>query len=279
MGESERAQLIDVFSEQARNYETAARFFTPLAADLIRLAELRPGQDVLDVGCGRGAVLFQAAEIVGPNGSVAGIDIAPGMVEAAAADVAARSLAGVTVALMDGHSPEFPAESFDRVLGSMSIIMIPDLLGALRNYHRLLRRGGTLGFTAPALGTDPLEWRIGPFYLRRFLAEALPDRHPSELSAMLDVFEQVEPHRMLTDLRTAGFREPRAIDVTTTVRGDSGEDLVSWTFTHGTRAFWNLVPEPGRSRYAREWAQRIDKEFDGRRPVFETVNRVFLAEK
>lgn len=279
MAPADGSQLIDVFSEQAKRYDTTVQYFTPLAARLLDQVDLRPGQDVLDVGCGRGAVLFQAARAVGPTGSVTGIDIASGMVTATAADVRARGLDNVTVLEMDGYAPDFPAASFDHVLGSMSIIMIPDLSTALGNYRRLLRDGGTLAFTAPAVGADALDWTIGPFHLRRFLADTMPDPLPAELVTMLKLFDQMEPHRMLTDLYAAGFHEPRAVDVATTVRGSSGQDLVAWTFTHGTRAFWNLLPEPRRTEYAVEWAARIDAEFPDGEPAFETVNRVFLASR
>jgi ubiquinone/menaquinone biosynthesis C-methylase UbiE len=278
MARADQTQLIDVFSEQAKRYDTTVQYFTPLATELIARVGLRPGQDVLDVGCGRGAVLFQAVEAVGGSGSVVGIDIAAGMAAATSADVHARGLTNVTVLQMDGYAPEFPAASFDHVLGSMSIIMIPDLITALRNYHTLLRDGGTLGFTSPAVGADARDWKIGPFHLRKFLADTLREE-PPQLASMLEPFDQMEPHRMLGNLRAAGFREPRAIDVTTIVRGRSGEDLVAWTFTHGTRTIWNLVPEPRRTEYATEWAARIDAEFGGSEPAYETVTRVFLASK
>lgn len=278
MASADRSQLVDVFSKHAKRYDTTVQYFTPLATDLISRAGVHTGQDVLDIGCGRGAVTFQAAVAVGPSGSVKAIDIAPGMVEACADDVREQGLTNVAVSLQDGVAPDFPASSFDHVLGSMSIIMIPDLMAALRNYRILLRDGGTVGITAPAMGPDPLDWRIGPFHLRRFLADALPDLSPAELAPMVANFHRMEPHRLLGDLRAAGFREPRAVDVITVVSG-SAEDLVAWTFTHGTRVFWDLVPEPRKSEYAAEWVARIEAEFAGRQPAFETVSRIFLANK
>ena len=65
----------------AENYQ---RFFVPaigapLAADLIDIAALRPGELVLDVACGTGVVTRLAAERVGATGIVAGLDLNPGM--------------------------------------------------------------------------------------------------------------------------------------------------------------------------------------------------------
>jgi cyclopropane fatty-acyl-phospholipid synthase-like methyltransferase len=67
------------------NYE---RFFVPtigepLANDLIRLAALRPDERILDVACGTGIVARLATQQVGSNGTVAGLDVNPGMLEVA----------------------------------------------------------------------------------------------------------------------------------------------------------------------------------------------------
>ena len=67
------------------NYE---RFFvsaigSPLATDLVRVAALRPGERVLDVACGTGVVARLAAKQVGATGTVAGLDVNPGMLAVA----------------------------------------------------------------------------------------------------------------------------------------------------------------------------------------------------
>jgi len=279
MNTAARTDLIEVFSDQAENYDLRVPFFTPLAADLVAQAGIEAGQRVLDIGCGRGAVLYQAAELVGPTGEVVGIDIAPGMVDITAADVRRRGLTNVSVELMDGQAPDFAPASFDHVLGSMSIIMVPSITDALAHYRTLLRDGGTVGFTAPALGVDSLDWRMGPFHLKRFLAEALPDLDLADIADKLDVFAKVEPHRMLTELREAGYRDVRAVDVTTLVKAPTARELIGWTFTHGARVFWNMVDEPRRSEYAEQWIDRVEAEFAGREPGYETVSRIFLARK
>ena len=279
MAIKQRTDLIEVFSDQAENYDAIVPFFTPLAKDFLARVDIRPGDRVLDIGCGRGAVLYRAAELVGESGEVVGIDIAPGMVDVTAAEVRRRGLANVSVQLMDGQAPDFAPASFDHVLGSMSIIMVPDLPRAFAHYRTLLRDGGTVGFTAPAMGNDALDWRMGPFHLKRFLAEALPQLGPDDIADHIDVFHKIEPHRMLTALREAGFRDVRAMDVTTLVTATTARELVGWTFTHGARVFWNMVDEPRRSEYASEWIERIEAEFPDGQPGYQTVSRIFLATK
>src|SRR5919202_168929 len=72
----------EIYSGTApENYE---RYFVPaigapLAAELLDVAALRPGERVLDIACGTGIVTRLAAERVGADGAVAGVDINPGM--------------------------------------------------------------------------------------------------------------------------------------------------------------------------------------------------------
>lgn len=260
MTDADQAAFIDLFSEQAHVYDTGVDFFGPLAEQLVTDAEVGPGQDVLDIGCGRGAVVFRAAERVGPTGSVTGIDLAEGMVDATARDVTERGLDHVTVRVGDGAAPEFGADTFDRVLGSMSIIFIQDLVRAFGSYHALLREGGLLGFTAPALGADPTEWRMGPFDIPRMIDEAVPAQRRAELERMREGFTSLRPERLLGDLRAGGFEHPVARPATITITGSSGREFVDWTFTHGMRTFWMLLDESTRASYAAELAARIDAE-------------------
>ena len=69
----------------AENYE---RYFVPtiglpLAKDLVEVAALQPGDRVLDAACGTGVVTRLVAEALGAKGSVAGLDVNPGMLAVA----------------------------------------------------------------------------------------------------------------------------------------------------------------------------------------------------
>ncbi|MEU8615659.1 methyltransferase domain-containing protein, partial [Actinoplanes sp. NPDC048791] len=98
--------MIGTFDAAAASYDSVGvDFFTPMGAELVRRAAIRPGEYVLDVGCGRGAVLLSAAAATGPTGRVVGIDLAPSMVELTAA--ATAHLPGVTVQVGDAQQPAF----------------------------------------------------------------------------------------------------------------------------------------------------------------------------
>jgi SAM-dependent methyltransferase len=142
-----QSDLIAVFDEAAPTYDSVdVDFFTPMGAELVRRAGIAPGEAVLDVGCGRGAVLWPAADAVGPAGRVAGIDLAPGMVALCAAAFA--GLPNVTVAVGDAQAPAFPDASFDVVTAGLVLFFLPDPVAALTAYRRVLRPGGRLAFTS-----------------------------------------------------------------------------------------------------------------------------------
>src|SRR5512146_3463808 len=98
------------------NYE---RYFVPqigapLAADLLEIAALRPGERVLDVACGTGVVARLAAQRVGPTGSVAGLDLNPGML--AVARSVAPSDSSIQWYESSAEAMPLSDETFDAVL-------------------------------------------------------------------------------------------------------------------------------------------------------------------
>lgn len=151
------------------NYE---RFFVPaigkpLAVDLIRFAALCPGERVLDVACGTGIVARLAAEQVGDKGSVAGLDVNPGMV------AVARSIASPSTSIewheASAESMPLPDEAFDVVLCQLSLQFMPDKLAALQEMRRVLVDGGRMFLNLPersgqvfAILAEEMERHIGP---------------------------------------------------------------------------------------------------------------------
>ncbi|GAA1980724.1 class I SAM-dependent methyltransferase [Kitasatospora viridis] len=170
-------QLSGESSPAADDHDAAdGGFFNPIGARLARLAGLRPGDRVLDLGCGRGAVLFAALAEVGPGGSVVGVDAAPGTVRATGARAAGRGLRNVRVELGEAPALGFPAGSFDAVLSSFVLALAPDPAAALASVHRVLVPGGRFGCTA--FGADAPGWERPGAALDAFLSpHALRLRH------------------------------------------------------------------------------------------------------
>lgn len=118
------------------------RRFAPVVESVIRRADLLEGEDVLDLGTGTGAVAQRAASIVGPSGSVVGVDISPEMLARARRHALDAGLANLT--FRDGRAESIPAgnAAFDVVLASLSMMYVPNLDAAAREIARVLKPGG-----------------------------------------------------------------------------------------------------------------------------------------
>lgn len=106
------------------------------------LPALRPGQDLLDLGCGPGTITADLAARVAP-GRVVGLDAAAGVLEEAAALAERRGLA-VEWVVGDALALPFEDASFDVVHAHQVLQHLPDPVGALREAARVLRPGGLL---------------------------------------------------------------------------------------------------------------------------------------
>jgi ubiquinone/menaquinone biosynthesis C-methylase UbiE len=111
-----------------------------------RLALPRDG-NVLDVGCGTGASALPAAEAVGPNGLVIGIDLSTRLLDRARDKAKALSLSNVEFRCADMTSLGYPDGCFDAVVSVFSIFFVPDMEGLIRELWRMVRPNGKLAVT------------------------------------------------------------------------------------------------------------------------------------
>lgn len=127
-----------------------AALIRPVTERLFRAAGIGPGMSVLDVGCGAGDVSALAAELVGPTGTVVGIDRDEAQV--AACKQRWASLAHVTFQAGDLTDP--PDGAFDAVVGRLVLMYQPDPAAAVAALAERLRPGGVMAFVETALRTD-----------------------------------------------------------------------------------------------------------------------------
>lgn len=93
---------------------------------MLRLLDVRPGQRILDVGCGSGWTTALLGHLVGPAGEVHGVEVVPELVEWGAGNVAARTMPWASVhAAQDGELGLPELAPFDRVLVSAEATRIP----------------------------------------------------------------------------------------------------------------------------------------------------------
>ncbi len=127
----------------ARVPETACASFAGVA-NPFSLGVLEPGEDVLDLGCGAAMDTLVASQMVGPEGSVTGIDMTPAMLDRARR--ATTELGAANVRFVAGQAEELPFDdaSFDVVISNGVIDLIPDKDAVFDELFRVLRPGGRL---------------------------------------------------------------------------------------------------------------------------------------
>ncbi len=113
-------------------------------ANPFSLGRLRLGERVLDLGCGAGTDSLVAAQMVGPKGSVTGIDMTPEMLTKARAS--AEQLGAEHVEFMEAEAERLPFAdaTFDVVISNGVIDLIPDKDAVFSEIYRVLRPGGRI---------------------------------------------------------------------------------------------------------------------------------------
>ena len=114
--------------------------FASVVENVVQRGNLQPGQRVVDLGTGTGAVALAAAGRVGPAGSVIAVDISPEMLALTRRRVAEAG----SIDLREGRAEQIPVTdgSVDILLASLSLMYVIDRAAAAREIRRVLRPGG-----------------------------------------------------------------------------------------------------------------------------------------
>jgi len=114
---------------------------------------LRPGERVLDVGCGSSRLVPVICEWIGGAGSLVELDFAAGMLEIGRAKPHPKN---VTFMLGDAHQLPLPDGDFDKVIALALLPHLDDKAAALKEFHRVLKPGGLL-LIAHQMGREALD--------------------------------------------------------------------------------------------------------------------------
>jgi SAM-dependent methyltransferase len=141
--------------EETARLQSQAAFVEPFTERLFRDAGITPGMRVLDIGSGAGDVALLAARLVGPKGSVLGVDANPAIVETARAR--ARDAGDRNLSFKTGDIRELALElDFDALVGRYVLMFVPDPVAVMRGAVSHLRPGGIAAF-------QECDWTQSPY--------------------------------------------------------------------------------------------------------------------
>jgi ubiquinone/menaquinone biosynthesis C-methylase UbiE len=196
-----RPYALGYSDSEFRRLTLQGEFFRDLTADVLRRAGIGPGMHVLDVGSGVGDVSLSAAELVGPGGSVLGIDRSVEAIKLAAWRAADAGLDHVRFAASEIDAFSAP-DKFDAIIGRLVLLYLPDPAATLRRLAGLLRPGGIVAFQemamtlARSMPNGPL-WRRAMGWVMDTFARA--------------GFEVDMGHRLYATFLAAGLPTPQMI--------------------------------------------------------------------
>lgn len=255
-----KSRLSDIFTRSSPTYDQIGpKFFSYFGEKLVQYADLQKGSSVLDVACGRGAVLFPAADAVSPEGEVVGIDIASGMIEQIKQEILSRKIVNSRVIEMDAERLDFPNSEFDYVLCGLCLFFFPNLKGALEEFWRVLKPGGNIVASTFKRQSDDdrtKEWDA--------LYESFKDRIANVPKAETEVLET--PLEIKTRFLEASFTNPEVIVRRKTFYYTDEKDWWDTMWSHGFRSYLERIPSEDIMEF-RTRAYEIVKKKETRRGI------------
>jgi SAM-dependent methyltransferase len=219
-----------------------------------------PGARVIDIGCGFGDTAQRLAAIVGPEGSVVGVDVAPRFVEWATDDAERNGVSNVSfeIADLEVEAPEGP---FDHAFSRMGTMFFANPVPAMRNIRSQLAPGARLCMVVWRQKPDN-EWlHVAEQVVERWLDEPDPEQS-DELTCGPGPFSMANANTVSGILVAAGFDDVtlRRCDYPITIGRDIDEAIAM-----------NLAIGPG-GEVIRLWGEKADEV----RPQIETDLREAL---
>lgn len=114
------------------------------SAEIVSLLGVRPGESVVDIGCGPGRVALPLARAVGSGGDVVALDVQQAMLDKVAVKAEREGLGNLRTVCADVRAASLPAETFDAATLVMALGEVPDPTGVFVTVRNLLRPEGRL---------------------------------------------------------------------------------------------------------------------------------------
>ena len=220
-----------MFDRAAPTYDRIGEaYHAHFAERLLDLADVHGDGSLLDVACGRGAVLVAAS--ARGIGRLTGIDVSPAMIELAAADLRAAGITDVDLRVMDAENLEFPDARFDVLTAAFALFFLPDPARAAAEFRRVLRPGGVVAVST--WGEEDERWS--------FEDEVLAATGSPRLKTLQQPFDRAEDVAELFE--TAGFADLQVHQEETEVHFASKQQWWDWHWSFSVRGLLEqLEPE------------------------------------
>ena len=229
---------------EAERYDRMTRSF---GERIIEAAAPGPGEQVLDVGCGNGAVALAVSALVAPGGSVMGLDVSGPMLAYARRRAEQARIASVSFRQGDAQVYPLPRAGFDAVVSRFGVMFFDDPVAAFANIGRALRPGGRIAFTC---------WR--DLIVNDWLM--VPAGAALQYVPMPDLgqpgapgpFSLADPERVHQVLRDAAFAQIALEEITRPMpMGSSADDVLA--FMRGTEMAHVLMTGVDSGTAERAW--------------------------
>lgn len=135
---------------QRYGWDKASRYYEkfwhkqlkPAQDRMMEIANIQPGQKVIDIACGSGLVSFRAAELVGEKGLILGNDISESMINLCLELADKRKIRNIGFERMDAEQLNVKDNEFDIALCALGLMYVPNPINALKEMYRVLKPGG-----------------------------------------------------------------------------------------------------------------------------------------
>jgi ubiquinone/menaquinone biosynthesis C-methylase UbiE len=214
-------------AEAVRRLHVLHNIYSPAARRVLLQAGVKKGMRVADFGCGVGATTRMLSEMVGPSGSVTGVDVDKAQLEQAAAWCTRGELTNVSFVEANASSTNLPRNAFDLVYCRYLLLHLTDPVSCLREMRDVLKPGGILFVEDGDLAS----------------ASSLP---PSSLHAFADLFSRLGPVRgvdyslanhLYHLVKSVGFSHPKLEIHQPALLEDEDRYFLQWSVAEAGPAF------------------------------------------
>ena len=126
------------------NLERFEGMIAPIGEALLNRADFKPGERVLDIGCGGGGTTIAIAQAVAPSGEVLGVDISPDLTTAATQRAEIADVSNISFICADAAAVQLADAPFDRLFSRFGSMFFADPYGAFANLRSQLRPGARI---------------------------------------------------------------------------------------------------------------------------------------